>query len=239
LTPPPAGSFRLDLHNHTDHSSDGALSPLRLLELAAARGLDALAVTDHGTLRGGLECAALAAADPSLPRVIPGAEINTAHGEIVGLYLSEDIPSGLSVDRTVEAIHAQGGLAYLPHPFDGIRRATIAPEQRERAACLVDIIEVRNGRMLLSSFNRRAFALAARLGKPMGAGSDAHYAGEVGRAFVQVPALPHPANLVELLRAGELSPQLSFLEESRAWLFHLRTGTGKLARALRRGRMPR
>jgi predicted metal-dependent phosphoesterase TrpH len=238
LAPLPNATFRLDLHNHTDRSSDGSLRPRDLLELAAGRGLHVVAVTDHGTLGGGLECAALAAVDASLPRVIPGEEILTAHGEIIGLYLTEEVPSGLSVQQTVQAIHEQGGVAYLPHPFDGIRRAAIDRAKLEQAAGLVDVIEVRNGRMLFPSYNRRAFELAADLQKPMGAGSDAHYAGEVGRAFVEIDALPEPSTLVELLTRGRLSPPLSFWAESQAWLFHLRTGTGKLARAVgyRRGR---
>jgi predicted metal-dependent phosphoesterase TrpH len=228
-----AAPVRVDLHNHTTHSSDGALTPLRLLELAAARGLHCLAVTDHDSLKGGRECARIAAGNPHLPRVIPGEEVFSRDGEVVGLFLEEEVPSGLSFEETVALIRQQGGVVYLPHPFDSIRRGTIEPEKRDLAARLADIIEVRNGRMLRPAFNERAFQLAAAYQKPMGAGSDAHYAGEVGRAFLEMTALPDRENLVDLVRAGRVGEPLGGLGEAKAWLYHFRTGSGKLARLLR------
>ena len=180
--------MRLDLHNHTWYSHDGNLSPRALLETADRRGIDWLGVTDHETLRGGLECAALSDADPSLPRVIPGQEITTAVGEVIGFFLTEVVPPGLTVDETVQRIHAQGGVAYLPHPYDRYRRSTIRAEWREHAAVLCDVIEVGNGRTMRPAFDREALALAARTGRRLGAGSDAHYAAEVGRVFLDLPA---------------------------------------------------
>jgi predicted metal-dependent phosphoesterase TrpH len=233
-----ADRIRLDLHNHTHHSSDGTMTPRRLLELAGKRGLDCLAVTDHDTLRGGLECARLAAADVGLPRVIAGQEVTTRSGELVGLYLSEEVPSGLTLLEAVAAIHGQGGLVYLPHPFDHLRRRTVAKSHLLKAAELADIIEVRNGRMLREAFNRRAAELAQRMRKPGGAGSDAHFPGEVGRAYVEVAELPTRDTLLELLAAGATSRTLSPRGRSLAWLYHLRTGTGKLRRTLR-ARAPR
>lgn len=230
---------RLDLHNHTHHSADGSLSPRRLLELAAGRGLHCIAVTDHGTLRGGLECSVLAASDPRLPRVIPGMEIFTAGGEVIGLYLQEEVTSGLTVAETVARIRALGGIVYLPHPFDSIRRAAIEAAERDWAAREADIIEVRNGRMLLPLFNRRALELAVKLGKPMGAGSDAHYAGEVGRAYMEIAALPDRETLVELLQAGRPGRPLSRSREALAWVFHLRTGMTKTRAYLAKRIRPR
>ena len=180
--------MRLDLHNHTWYSHDGNLSPRALLETAAGRGVDCLGVTDHESLRGGAECAALSDADTTLPRVIPGQEITTAVGEVIGFCLAEEVPPGLSVDETVRRIHAQGGVAYLPHPYDRYRRSTILPEWREHAAALCDVIEVGNGRTMRPAFDRQALALAGRTGRRLGAGSDAHYAAEVGRVFLDIPA---------------------------------------------------
>lgn len=229
------GVFRLDLHNHTCHSHDGALSPSRLLALAAARGLACLAVTDHDSLEGGRTCAALASADPSLPRVIPGQEVTSEAGEIIGLYLTDPVPPGLPPLETVAAIHEQGGLVYLPHPCDTMRRSSIRPEVREAVAAAADVVEVRNGRVLRPRFDREAQALAVAFGKPGGAGSDAHYAGEVGRAWVAVGALPTRETLVRLLWDGQMRGR-GPLAAGRAWRYQLRTGLRKGARRLGLGR---
>ena len=213
------------------------MSPLRLLRVAAARGLDCIAVTDHDSLRGAEECARLSATDPTLPRVIPGEEILTSNGEIVGLYLREEIPGGLSPLETVERIREQGGLVYLPHPLDGIRGATIHGEFLELAARAADVIEVSNGRSLCPSFSRKALDLAARLGKPMGAGSDAHFEREVGRAYMEVPSLPERADLLEVLRAGRPSRDMGPLDTALGWAFCLTTAATKAGKGLRRPRL--
>lgn len=185
--------LRVDLHNHTDCSPDGLLGPLRLLRLAQARGLDCIAVTDHDRIVGARRCLELAEADPSLPRVIPGVEVRSKHGEIVGLFLERDIPAGRSGLYTIDLIHAYGGIVYLPHPFDHLRRATLAADRVEELARHADVIEVANGRALLPQANGRALALATRSGARLGAGSDAHFAGEVGRCYLEIPLAPTAA----------------------------------------------
>jgi predicted metal-dependent phosphoesterase TrpH len=199
----PAG-FKLDLHNHTNYSSDGVLPPAALLNMAKQRGLDCLAITDHDSVRGALEAASLALADPTLPRVIPGVELTTRVGEIIGLYVSEDIPKRLPLNEAVTRIREQGGLVYLPHPFDYLRRGTISPRERLRAAQWADIIEVVNGRSLGPGPAKKAAALAEKLGKPAGAGSDAHWPSEVGTVYVVTAALPTVETLVDLLAAGHV-----------------------------------
>lgn len=218
--------MRIDLHNHTDRSRDGALPAGRLLDLARARGIACLGVTDHDTLEGGLEAARLAAADAELPRVIPGQEVTTAAGEVIGLYLSDELPAGLTPDETVAAIREQGGLVYLPHPFDTLRRGSIRPDARDAVARQADILEVRNGRVLLPRFDTLAAAHAVALGKAGGAGSDAHYAAEVGRVWVEVATLPTPETLVELLRSGRVGGR-RLPGTARAWVYLTRTGLRK------------
>ena len=213
------------------------MSPLRLLRAAAARGLDCIAVTDHDSLRGAVECARLSAMDPMLPRVIPGEEIRTSAGEIVGLYLCEEIPGGLSPLETLARIREQGGLVYLPHPLDGVRGAAIDGESLEAVARAADVIEVSNGRSLRPSYSRKALDLAARLGKPVGAGSDAHFEREVGRAYMEVPGLPEQTDLLELLRAGRPSPDMGPLDTALGWAFCLTTAATKAGRRLRRPRL--
>ncbi len=127
-----ASGLRLDLHNHTAFSPDGLMSPAELLAAAKARGLSCIAITDHNTIRGALQGVALAESDPTLPRVIPGVELSTRDGEVIGLYLSEEIPSRLTVVEAVVRIRAQGGLVCLPHPYDVLRRGTISRRELVR-----------------------------------------------------------------------------------------------------------
>lgn len=233
---PSAGSFRLDLHNHTRYSRDGSLSPLSLLERARDRGIHCLAVTDHETLEGAEACVALAAADPTLPRVIPGVEVRTQVGEVIGLFIDREVAPGLPLAQTVEAIRAQGGLMYLPHPFDTLRRGAIRPEAREAAASLADIVEVVNGRSLWAGHDRRARMLAGRLGKAPGAGSDAHYPREVGRCYVEVPWLPTRSELVEVLGLGRCVSEPGRVHYVAAWVYVARSAVAKVVRNVMPGR---
>jgi len=212
-----ASGLRLDLHNHTAFSGDGLLSPLVLLRTAKSRGVDCLAVTDHNTVRGGLEALTLSEGDLSLPRVIPGTELLTREGEIVGLYVQREIPAGLSLVEAVERIRRQGGLAYLPHPYDVFRRGSICPRERVHAAQLADIVEVVNGRSLGPWPSRKAAALARDVGRPRGAGSDAHCAHEVGMAYVIVDEMPTRETLVDLLWRGRVEHQLNSREYCLNW----------------------
>ena len=200
----PTSGLRLDLHNHTSHSADALISPAELLEAARVRGIHCIAVTDHNSTKGGLEALAIAETDICLPRVIPGIELATADGEIIGLYVWEDIPAGLPLLESVDRIRGQGGLVYLPHPYDVFRRGAISRSERSRAAELSDIVEVVNGRSLGPHAARKAWELARRAGKPGGAGSDAHHEAEVGTSYVTVEAYPDRDTLVSLVAAGTI-----------------------------------
>ncbi|MBN1628932.1 MAG: hypothetical protein JW990_04155 [Thermoleophilia bacterium] len=184
------------------------MSPSALLEAAKAKGIHCLAVTDHNTVRGALEAVSLAEADITLPRVIPGIELTTADGEIIGLYIWQEIPSGLSLLESVTCIRGQGGLVYLPHPYALFRRGAISRSERTRAAELADIIEVVNGRALGPDAARKARRLARRAGKPAGAGSDAHHEAGVGMAYVTVEAYPSQDTLIELVEEGTIGHTL-------------------------------
>ncbi len=212
-----ACAVRLDLHNHTLFSSDALMSPAVLLKAAKARGIDCVAITDHNTVQGALQAAALAAADSSLPRVIPGIELSTADGEIIGLYVHEDIPSGLPLAEAVACIRGQGGLVYLPHPYDFFRRGAISRRERSRAARLSDLVEVVNGRSLGPRAAVKALGLARLEGKPAGAGSDAHREVEVGSAYVLVDGYPSRDTLVALVAAGRVKHRLSPREYALNW----------------------
>jgi hypothetical protein len=200
------------------------MEPLELLVTARRRGIHCLGVTDHNTLHGGLACARLAEEDPALPRVLPGVEITTADGDLVGFFVREEIPRGLAMEETIDRIRAQGGVVYLPHPFDTVRRSSVHEEARERLAARCDVIEVANGRALVLGHLDRALKLAARAGCTIGAGSDAHYRAEVGRVYVETREIPHPGNLLQVLRTARPGGWGGPWQMAAAWVFCMSTG---------------
>ena len=188
-------TMRIDLHLHTEGSWDCLSDPEAVLERALAKGLGRIAITDHNQLHVALR---MAEAHPD--RIIPGEEVKTAEGiDVIGLYLSEQIPKGTPARETIERIRDQGGIPYLPHPYAGGKGGegrladTLAP--------LCDIVEVFNARLHKPRQNQLAEQLAARHGRLMGAGADAHTLGELGRAYAVVP--PHPNRPEALLAALE------------------------------------
>ncbi len=209
--------LRLDLHNHTSYSSDGLLTPVKLLERARKNNVACIAVTDHNTVQGGLEALALSEADPTLPRVIPGVEVKTVHGEVIALYAQQDIPRGLPMLDCIALIKERGGIVYLPHPYDAVRRGAVDSEVREEAAAQADIIEVLNGKSLTYRSVRNSYALARRHAKPQGAGSDAHGKTEVGQAYVTIERLPTREDLVALVAAGTLREGMHWHEYALNW----------------------
>jgi predicted metal-dependent phosphoesterase TrpH len=236
MVPP---GLRLDLHNHTSFSPDGLMSPADLLHAARANGLACLAVTDHNTIEGALAAVALAEADPTLPGVIPGIEVSSAHGDVIGLYLREAIPPRLPVSETIALIREQGGLVYLPHPFGVMRRGTIASQVRDEAADQADIIEVLNGRSLSPLAVRNAQGLARIHAKPGGAGSDAHGRAEVARAYVVIDENPTRENLVALVATGTVRGGLHWHEYLLNWALQPMSGVTRFRRTYGRALLSR
>ncbi|MDH7592731.1 MAG: PHP domain-containing protein [Methanomicrobiales archaeon] len=187
-----------DLHIHSKYSYDCMLPPERILKVAAKRGLEAIAVTDHGTIRGGLETQRLNR-NRDL-QVIAGCEIHTDIGDVIGLCLNGEIESRNSLE-VIREIRSQGGFAILPHPC----RSHSFSEGMIRH---FDAIEVFNSRSTADQ-NARALLLAKEHSKPFVAGSDAHFASEIGLVRVVIPAF-QPGNLPcvtdERLISGALSP---------------------------------
>lgn len=182
----PAGTvLRVDMHLHTRVSFD-SLSPYQaVLDAARAAGIDRLVVTDHNRIDGALRAREL---DPE--RVIVGEEVKTREGaDLIGIFLTEPIPKGTPARETCERIRAQGGVVYVPHPFD-VRRSGMG-ERMEEIADLVDVVEAHNARTWGEGVNERGEAWARARGKLLGAGSDAHTPAEVGRGYVEVPPFTH------------------------------------------------
>jgi hypothetical protein len=192
----------VDLHMHTDHSHDCATPVEVLLATARAQGLGAIAVTDHNEISGALE--ARAQADAAGVKVIVGEEIKTAdQGEVIGLFIEEKIPRGLTLEQTVAEIKRQGGVVYVPHPFD---RMHSVPDYENLLKIIddVDAIEVFNPRVAISSFNDEAARFAAKYRIPAGAGSDSHVAQGLGSARIRMRDFDGPAEFVQSLRDAEI-----------------------------------
>jgi len=135
--------------------------------------------------------------------VVVGQELRTWAGEEIGLFLSERLPYGLRPDETVERIRAQGGLVYVPHPFDPTRHCLRASVLDELVATRrVDAIEVFNAKTSLSHLNERARAYAEEHDLPGGAGSDAHEPSAVGAAYLEMPDFDGPADFLDAMRRG-------------------------------------
>jgi predicted metal-dependent phosphoesterase TrpH len=193
--------LRVDLHAHTWYSADSLTSPERLVEQARARGLDRIAITDHGTIAGARAARAL---DAEL--VIVGEEIRCKGGvDVIGLFIRDHVPNGLPLTVTARLIKAQGGIVYAPHPYAYI----LNPSKRARSlASVADILEVFNARAFYAPWNRRADALASETGIAKGVGSDAHMPWEIGRVFNEVaPFADGPSLVAALEKAGRPSTQ--------------------------------
>ncbi len=190
----------VDLHMHTDHSYDCATPVEVLLAEARTRGLGAIAITDHNEISGAHE--ARAKADGV--KVIVAEEVKTAcQGEVIGLFIEERIPRGLTLRETISEIKRQGGLVYVPHPFD---RLHSVPDYEHLLDVLddVDAIEVFNPRVAISEFNDEAVRFAAKYRIPAGAGSDAHVPQGLGSVRIRMRDFDGPEEFLESLRDADI-----------------------------------
>jgi predicted metal-dependent phosphoesterase TrpH len=197
--------IKVDMHCHTRLSRDSLNDPRKLVLAAAEAGMGALCVTDHNGLANAL---ALSKLDDLPIKVIPSEEVKTNEGEIIGYFLSELVPKGLTPEETVRRIKEQGGLVCVPHPFDSMRTAsrlkTPALDRLVQAG-LVDIIEVFNARAHNPEDNDNALQYARKHNLAMSAGSDAHTLREVGRAYAEVPPFNTAEEFLQGLRAGKIN----------------------------------
>ena len=211
-----------DLHMHTSWSHDCSIDPAELVDHAEAEGLGAIAVTDHNVFGGALEAADYAAGRDLV--VIPGEEVKTdGQGEVIGLFLEREIPRGLSFGDTLAAIREQGGLVYLPHPFDRLH-AIPDPRTLHRHLADVDVFEVYNARLLFEAYNDEALRFARKYNLTMGAGSDAHVLQGVGTGALRMRAFRDPEEFLISLRTAEIlrrPKSLAYLQ-SLKWVAQVR-----------------
>jgi predicted metal-dependent phosphoesterase TrpH/glycosyltransferase involved in cell wall biosynthesis len=192
----------VDLHMHTSWSHDCSIDAAELVDHAEAEGLGAIAVTDHNVFGGALEAADYARGRKLV--VIRGEEVKTAdQGEVIGLFLEREIPRGMSFADTVAAIREQGGLVYVPHPFDRLH-AIPDPRTLHRNLADIDVLEVYNARLLFEAYNDEALRFARKYNLTMGAGSDAHVLQGVGTGAVRMRAFRDPEEFMISLRSAEI-----------------------------------
>src|SRR3954470_13821145 len=192
--------IHLDLHMHTDHSPDCATAVPTLLETAERVGLGAIAITDHNEISGALE--AREQADGI--KVIVAEEVKTAdQGEVIGLFIEEKIPRGLTLQETIAEIRRQGGLVYVPHPFD---RMHAVPDYEHLLNVVEDIdaIEVFNPRVAFSAFNEEAARFAAKYRIAAGAGSDSHVPQGLGSVKIEMRDFDGPEEFLDSLRDADI-----------------------------------
>jgi hypothetical protein len=235
--PPRAGRAMIDvdLHMHTDHSPDCATPVEVLLATAKQEGFGAIAITDHNEISGALE--AVAKADGV--KVIVGEEVKTAtQGEVIGLFLRERIARGLTLEQTVAEIRRQGGLVYVPHPFD---RMHTVPGYEHLLTILeeIDAIEVFNPRVAIGSFNEEAARFAAKYRLIAAAGSDSHVAAGLGSVRLRMRDFDGPEEFLDSLRDAEIHTRPTSLLYVQALKFLETRATPPSARRARRARRVR
>ena len=190
--------MKYDLHIHSKYSIDGYIDPKIIIRTAHKRGLSGIAITDHNTIKGGLKTKKYETDDV---HVIVGSEIKTDRGEVIGLFLSEEIKPNRFID-VVQEIKDQDGLVITPHPFDRIRGNGIKP--RKEDVPLIDCVEIYNSRCLRSKYNLQAQEFAQKYKLRTSAGSDAHFAGEIGKAGIIIDSEINQSNeLKKIILKGD------------------------------------
>lgn len=213
--------MKFDLHAHTKYSPRcGYMEPKTIVKLARKRELDGIAITDHDTIKGSMK--AREYADKSL-EVIIGSEVMTSRGEVIGLFLSDEI---LSTDfiSVVEEIHDQNGIAIVPHPFDTLRKSALWPTEDD--VKYLDGVEGFNARNVYQKSNIDAIEFGKKHKLAITAGSDAHFSNEVGNAGVITDD--------EDLREAILSRKIEIFGKRNGIYNHAFTKGLKLCRKIRR-----
>ena len=192
--------LRADFHMHTRYSMDSSASLEDIISRCQEMGINCIAITDHGAFEGALKMKEIAPFT-----VIPGEEILTPNGEVIGYFLKELIPTRQPIESAIEAIKAQGGLVGLPHPFDTFRGLKDLDNHRlEELASQVDVIEVFNARSLLPGDSDKALDFAVKHNLPATAGSDAHSPREIGKTYVEMPPFDDKESFLKSLRESTI-----------------------------------
>ena len=196
--------LKADLHIHTKYSMDCQTPLDKIISRCEELGINCIAIADHGTAEGALEMQKIAPF-----KVIVAEEILTTHGEIMGMFLKETIPSGITPQEAVKRIRAQGGLVNIPHPFETIRGSALKDAMIDEIAKDIDIMEVLNSRSPFPANTNKARAFAAEHHIPGGAGSDAHTVIEIGNAYIEIPDFNTKEEFLKAVAQGKIQGKRS------------------------------
>ncbi len=191
--------LKADLHIHTEYSMDCTTPLEKIINRCLELEINCIAIADHGTIEGALEIQRLAPFT-----VIVAEEISTPHGEIMGMFLKETVPSGLSVEQTISQIRAQGALVCIPHAFDMFRPSALGGKIAEEIVEHIDVVEVFNSRSPLLRSSAKALAFAQKYGIVKSAGSDAHTSDAIGNAYVEMAEFNGKDDFLQALARGKI-----------------------------------
>jgi predicted metal-dependent phosphoesterase TrpH len=206
--------LKADLHIHTRYSMDCQTPLEKIIKRCQELGINCIAIADHGTAEGALEMQKIAPF-----KVIVAEEILTTEGEIMGMFLKETIPSGITPEEAVKCIREQGGLVNIPHPFETIRGSALKDRAIEAIAADIDLMEVLNSRSPFPANSNKARAFAEKHGIPGSAGSDAHTVNEIGNAFIEMPEFENKDEFLKALAQGKIQGKRAgmFVHFYSAW----------------------
>jgi predicted metal-dependent phosphoesterase TrpH len=191
--------LKADFHIHTKYSMDCLTEPADIVRRCQELGINCINISDHDAIEGALKIKEIAPF-----KVIIAEEVLTHSGEIMGMFLKERIASGVSIERAIESIRAQGGLVAIPHPFDPLRGLRLSNEELGKIIRQVDIIEVFNARCPFGHAATKAASFAKEHDLPGTAGSDAHTIDEIGNVIVALPDFNTPEEFLKSLREAKI-----------------------------------
>jgi hypothetical protein len=217
------GLLHADFHMHTKYSMDSSATLEEIIKRCRETGINCVAITDHDAFEGALKMKEIAPFT-----VIPGEEILTADGEIIGYFLKERIPSdkNMPLEKAIKAIRAQGGVVGVPHPFDTFRGLKNMDNGRwAELAKKADVIEIFNARCLLPWDSDRARDFARKYNLPATAGSDAHTPREIGKTYVEMQPFSDKESFLKSLCSARIQRHRSSPFVHAYTVFHKKTRT--------------
>lgn len=198
--------FRITFHVHSQYSPDSILSLKKIEQICLKKGIDVAILADHNNLADRKPVEKF-----TKVKIIPGEEINTKEGEVIGIFIEEKTPPGLTPEETIRQIKGQGGLVVIPHPFDRFRRKVLNQQSLIRNIKDIDIIEVFTARNILNKDNQKALELAKKYGKVKIIGSDAHLTSELGNTYMEFEPFDSPRDFLEKLKEAKFYTQKASL----------------------------
>ncbi len=196
--------MKVDLHIHTNYSPCSNLSLSKLIHICKQKGINYIAITDHNTIAGALQLKRILPSDNKLLKIIIGEEITTLDGHIIGLFLKKEISPHMTLEKTISEIKKQGGLVFVPHPFDIFRDSRIGFKKFKKIANQVDIIEIFNGRTIFFWNDKKAKKMSKKYNIISATGSDSHTKWELGRIYTEIENFTSPSDFLQKLKKGKI-----------------------------------